>query len=78
MTSGCFQKQYALKGKGFQDSEDIKKSDGTESYSTTGVPKMFPTVATLSDKFTDAQTKYFKGDPTLETVTHVLALKSFL
>jgi hypothetical protein len=29
-----------LKGRKFQDTED-----GTESYSTSGVPKMFPTVA---------------------------------
>jgi hypothetical protein len=40
----------ALKGQRFQDTEDIteKCDDGTESYSTTGVPKMFPTVAALS------------------------------
>jgi hypothetical protein len=31
----------ALKGRRCQDTED----DGTEDYSTTGVPKMFPTVA---------------------------------
>jgi hypothetical protein len=42
----CFQKQSALKGQRFQDNEDIqKKYDGTESYSTTGDHKMFPTVA---------------------------------
>jgi hypothetical protein len=35
----------ALKGRIFQDTEDIKKCDyGTESYATTGVPKMFVTV----------------------------------
>jgi hypothetical protein len=38
-----------LKGRKFQDIEDIqkkKKSDyGSESCSTLGVPKMFPTVA---------------------------------
>jgi hypothetical protein len=36
-----------LKGHRFQDTEDtIKKCDyGTESYYTTGVPQMFPTVA---------------------------------
>jgi hypothetical protein len=33
----------ALKGRIFQDIEDIKKN--TESYSTTGIPEMFPTVA---------------------------------
>jgi hypothetical protein len=33
----------ALKGGRFQDTEYIH--DSTESYSTTGVPKMFPTVA---------------------------------
>jgi hypothetical protein len=38
--------KYALKGRRFQDIEDIKKCDnGTESYYKTGVPKMFPTVA---------------------------------
>jgi hypothetical protein len=41
--------KFALKGQRFQDTEDIshpKKSyDGTENYSTTGVPKMSPTVA---------------------------------
>jgi hypothetical protein len=40
-----------LKGQRYQDIEDIQKKkkcdDGTESYSTTGVPKMCPTVATL-------------------------------
>jgi hypothetical protein len=36
----------ALKGRRFQDTADIKKcDDGTESYSTTEVPTMFPTVA---------------------------------
>jgi hypothetical protein len=36
-----------LKGRRFQDTEAIKKPrDDTESYSTTGVSKMFPTVAT--------------------------------
>jgi hypothetical protein len=35
-----------LKGRRFEDTEDIQKcDDGTESYSTTGVPKIFPTVA---------------------------------
>jgi hypothetical protein len=35
----------ALKGRRFQDNEDIEKSDdATESYSTTGVPKMIPAV----------------------------------
>jgi hypothetical protein len=39
----------SLKGQRFQDIEDIQKTcdDGTESCSTTGVPKMFPTVAAL-------------------------------
>jgi hypothetical protein len=41
---------YAFKGRIFQNIEHIKKKkkkcdNGTESYSTTGVPKMFPTVA---------------------------------
>jgi hypothetical protein len=36
----------ALKGRRFQGMKISKKCDnGTESYSTTGVPKMFPTVA---------------------------------
>jgi hypothetical protein len=36
----------ALKGRRFQDTEDIKTNDdGAQSCSTTGVPKMFPTVA---------------------------------
>jgi hypothetical protein len=34
----------ALKGRIFQNMEDIKCEDGTETYSTTGVPKMFLTV----------------------------------
>jgi hypothetical protein len=37
--------RYSLKGR-FQDIEDIQNcDDGTESYSTTGIPKIFPTVA---------------------------------
>jgi hypothetical protein len=36
----------ALKGRRFQDVEDIKKcDDGTESCSTAGAPEMFLTVA---------------------------------
>jgi hypothetical protein len=40
-----------LKGRRFQDIEDIKKKsdNGTESYSTTGFPKLFPTVAASLD-----------------------------
>jgi hypothetical protein len=45
--------KFALKGRRFQDIEDIqkkkkkkKKKSDPESYSTTGIPKMFPTVAT--------------------------------
>jgi hypothetical protein len=43
--------KVSLPGRRFQDTEDIKKKcdDGTESYSTKGVPKMFPTVATSLD-----------------------------
>jgi hypothetical protein len=38
----------ALKGPRFQDNEDTKKcDDGTESYSTAEVTKIFPTVAAL-------------------------------
>jgi hypothetical protein len=45
-----FQKiKSALKFRRFKDNKDIPKKkkcdDGTESYSTTGVPKMFPTTA---------------------------------
>jgi hypothetical protein len=42
-----FQKtKFALKGLRFQDNEDLqKKSDDTDSYSTTGAPEMFQTVA---------------------------------
>jgi hypothetical protein len=39
--------KYALKGRRFQDIGDIQKrksDDSTESYSTTGDPKMLPTV----------------------------------
>jgi hypothetical protein len=39
----------ALKGLIFQDTENIKISDGTEGYSTSGVPKMFPSVAASLD-----------------------------
>jgi hypothetical protein len=36
----------ALRWRRFQDTENIKnrRDVGTEKYSTTGVPKMFPTV----------------------------------
>jgi hypothetical protein len=35
-----------VKGRRFQDIEDIEKSDdGTEIYPIIGVPEMFPTVA---------------------------------
>jgi hypothetical protein len=47
ITSGCFQKKVCLKGTKISGySRHPKKcDDGTESCSTTGVPKMFPTVA---------------------------------
>jgi hypothetical protein len=35
----------ALKGKRFQDIENKKYNDGTGSYSTREVPKLFPTMA---------------------------------
>jgi transposase len=42
--------KFALKRRRFQDTEDIpQKCDGSESYSTTRVSKMFPTVATSLD-----------------------------
>jgi hypothetical protein len=38
--------ERVLKGPRFQVTEDIEKTDDcTESYSTTGIPKMFPSVA---------------------------------
>jgi hypothetical protein len=41
-----FPKMSTLKGRRFQDIEDLQKGDvGTERFSTTGVPKMFKTVA---------------------------------
>jgi hypothetical protein len=41
MTSGCFRKKKsAIKGRRFQDTDN-----GTQSYSATGVGKMFPAVA---------------------------------
>jgi hypothetical protein len=44
MTS-VLKNKICLKGWRFQDIEGIKKSEyGPESYSTTGIPKMFPTV----------------------------------
>jgi hypothetical protein len=48
MTYGCFQKEI-LRDEDFRilkTSKKKKKSDVTGSHSTTGVPKMFPTVAT--------------------------------
>jgi hypothetical protein len=55
----------AIKGQGFQDIEDIQKksNDGTESSSTTGVPKMFPVVEHCWAKCVAIQGEYFKGDP---------------
>jgi hypothetical protein len=49
LASGClFPKiKSALNGRGFQDIEDMKNDNGTESYPTIGVQKMFPTVAAL-------------------------------
>jgi hypothetical protein len=46
MTSGCLQKKKsALKGRRFLDNEGVQKcDDGTESYSITGIPGMFPTM----------------------------------
>jgi hypothetical protein len=36
----------AFKGWRFQDTEDKKCDEGTERYSTKGVPEIFPTVLT--------------------------------
>jgi hypothetical protein len=64
MNSGCLQKiKSALKGQIFQDTEDIKKCDSNnENYSTTGVPKMFPTVAASLGQVYSCLKKY-KSDP---------------
>jgi len=51
MTSGYFQKiKSVLQWWTFRGIEGIRKkcNDGTESYSTTGFPEMFPTVAASS------------------------------
>jgi hypothetical protein len=54
----------ALKTRRFQDIEDTRKcEDDTESYSTTGVPEMFPTVAASLSQCTAAQGKYLECDP---------------
>jgi hypothetical protein len=38
----CPKIKYALRGRRFQDTEDTQKIvDGTESYSTTGIPKSY-------------------------------------
>jgi hypothetical protein len=54
----------ALKGRTLQDTEDIphpqKSDNGTRSYSTTGIPKMFRRA-----KCTAAQGEYFEGAPHL-------------
>jgi len=45
MTSRFPKIKLALKGRIFQHIEDIKTLDDIESYSKTGVPKMFPAMA---------------------------------
>jgi hypothetical protein len=53
----------ALTGQRFQDTEDIQKyDDGIEGYSTTGIPKMFPTVHHWAKNIA-AHGEYLKGDP---------------
>jgi hypothetical protein len=50
-------------GRIFQDIEDTKIcDDGTESYSTTEVPKMFAIVAAKGMGIA-AEGEYFEGDP---------------
>jgi len=52
----------ALNGRRFWNTEDIQKrksNDVIESHSTTGVPKIFPTVA----RCIIGQGEYFEGDP---------------
>jgi hypothetical protein len=56
--------KYVLKGQRFQDNDDIKKSDdSTESYSTTGVPKMFPTMAASLEKVHSCSRGVLRGSP---------------
>jgi hypothetical protein len=50
----------ALKGQ--RDFRVLKTSNDTKSYSTTGVPKMFPTVEHCWAKCTAVQGEYFKGN----------------
>jgi hypothetical protein len=50
-----------LKGRRFQDTEDIQKkkivTTALESYSIAGVPKMFPTVAAQRENFESDSSK---------------------
>jgi hypothetical protein len=42
-----YKNKVCLKGRRFQDNERNQKNDDAGSYSTTGIPKLFPTVAAL-------------------------------
>jgi hypothetical protein len=55
----------ALKRGSFQDTEDIQKKcdEDTESYSTTGVPKMFQQWQHYWAKCIATQGQYLEGDP---------------
>jgi hypothetical protein len=55
----------ALKGRRFQDTEDIQKKfeDGTKSYSTTEFQKCFQQWQRRWTKLIAAQDEYFEGDP---------------
>jgi hypothetical protein len=55
----------ALKGLRIQDTEGTRKCDDcTGSYYTTGILKLFPTVATsLGYMYIAAKGEYFEGDP---------------
>jgi hypothetical protein len=57
--------KFTLKGRKFRATEDIQKEcdDGTESYSTKGVPKMFPTWQHRWAKCLGAKGEYLEGDP---------------
>jgi len=60
----------ALKGRRFQDTEDIQKScdDGTESYSITGVPKCFQQWQHRWVNCTAAEGEYLECDPSQQAV----------
>jgi hypothetical protein len=65
ITCGCFQNKVYLRGTKISGhwSHPVKKcDDGTESYSTTGVPKCFQQWQHRWDKCTAAEGGYLEGD----------------